>query len=226
MKKILIALWISSFDVSFAASTTISPAEKAKIVSTLNAARATPRVPSADMKRVKWDSFLESVMDAHRSQLMRPDWFLDANNLPSSYSYLFHDTCKSENMSVAGIFSFRVKQKACFNYNNCQANSPRGGYTSCYNTAVDPNRNCNWWWQYYPVMLNSNLETIACVRLGYPGPNAPHGQDNSFVCYGRWSNEGMNIPDGFPYQSGEACSACSSAYPTCIQNLCSPLSEN
>jgi len=68
---------------------------------------------------------------------------------------------------------------------------------------------CNWWWQYYPWLVRSDLAQVACAELPVPGPADLHDQPGSFFCYAVVT---APIDSDVPFLEGEACSKCPEGY--------------
>ncbi len=217
---------------------TITPAAGDLIVQAVNNARRRTVPPAADMQVVKWDAELASDLKKF-AERVGGGWFFaprgydggkngfDVMLYPEfktkypDYYYMLHDCTQSKKpYATLGIIKFRLRQKPCFDYNNCQTKG-HTGYRTCYASQRPKGVNCNWVMQYYPVLTQSNLSKMACVPLDYPGEGSK--RDMTFWCYGRYKKTANRLEStDQPYLSGEPCSKCPEDMPICVQGLCSP----
>lgn len=188
------------------------------LVNMVNSARRNVKVKAYAMPQVTWDYRLESAlkqavkdMDTewwfgsnslptarYNSQLlMRHEPF---NTTFPGYDFMIHDGCQSISTGVSRIFWMRaINQAKFFKYNLCAdtVQPSNWGYINSYfscagiNRTVTPlvsNEPWSWMWQYYPKIVNDDMDKFACMLLGSPGPNAAGGhRPNHFFCY--WGNK-------------------------------------
>jgi len=223
--------------------TTVSPQEAQSTVNLINSARRSVNPAAAAMPQVIWDFKLQAALDNFTLHV-NPAWWFDKNQTVARYNgevlmqfepfktqfpghgFMTHDGCMNNPKAITKNFAERIRQKDCFDYYKCPTTViPHIGYINNY---FDCNRYpypaklvsgtpCSWFWQYYPMIVNDNVKTMACLLTGHPGPNAD-GKDhvNHLFCY--YGNVKKQITEQ-PYVAGPSCSAC---LPTtkCKEKLC------
>lgn len=134
-----------------------------------------------------------------------------------NYDFMIHDGCQSISTGLTRIFNMRaINQAKFFKYNLCSDTNtvPAGtwGYINSYFSCAGINKNTtklvsnkpwSWMWQYYPKIVNDDMETFACMLLGSSGPNAAGGsRPNHFFCY--WGNKSHPQVGEKPYVAVQA----------------------
>lgn len=205
--------------------TFIPDSEIHNIVGMVNKARSNVKVPAYAMPKVHWNYDLQAALKravAHTD----PDWWFQKNQTKARYNgqvlmdyapfntsfpgydFFIHDGCQSDSRALSRIFQMRaLNQAKFFNYNMCSnVVLPSKGYINSYFSCADiPNKNnlvsnkaWSWVWQYYPKIVNDDVEDFACMLLGHQGPNAAGGyRPNHFFCY--WGKKSHPQTSEKPY---------------------------
>lgn len=149
------------------------------------------------------------------------------------YDFMLHDGCSSTTNAVSKIFWMRaINQAKFFKYSSCSDDvnfQPNWGYINSYFSCADIDRNKTklvsnvpwaWMWQYYPKIVNDDMDKFACMLLGNNGPNAdgkPH--TNHFFCY--WGNKSHPQTSQKPYVAIEPGQKPGAGCPgRVVKNLC------
>jgi len=230
--------------------TYISNGEIKRLVGMVNYARTHVKVGAYAMPRVTWNYDLEKDLKIAVKTMDPDWWFggdhaPDAryssqwlmryapfNTSYPDYDFMIHDGCQSMEGGVARIFWMRaINQAKFFKYNLCAdtVQPSNWGYINSYFSCAGINRNVtklvsnepwSWMWQYYPKIVNDDMEDFACMLLGKSGPNAAGGnRPNHFFCY--WGKKSHAQTSEKPYvaikdgqKAGDGCPG------KVVKNLC------
>lgn len=206
--------------------TTIPGHEIQSMVNMVNTARSNVKVNAYAMPHVTWDYTLEIALKKAVKDI-EPNWWFSMNQSKArynsqvlmdyapfntsfpNYDFMIHDGCQSSANAVSKIFWMRaVNQAKFFKYNLCSNTVlPTWGYINSYfscagidlnKTKLVSNVPWAWMWQYYPKIVNDDMEKFACMLLGAPGPNADGlSHLNHFFCY--WGKKSHPQTSEKPY---------------------------
>lgn len=220
--------------------TDIGESQIKRLVSMVNSARSNVKVQAYAMPKVEWNYNLEADLKK-AVKTMSPSWWFATNHSEARYNsqllmryepfntsyhdydFMMHDGCQSTSNGVSRIFWMRaINQAKFFKYHMCAdtVQPSNWGYINSYFSCAGINRNVtklvsnepwSWMWQYYPKIVNDDMDNFACMLLGRSGPNAAGGhRPNHFFCYwGRKSHAQVSekpyiaIEDG--QKAGDGC---------------------
>lgn len=212
-----------------------------RLVSMVNSARSNVRVQAYAMPKVTWNYQLENDLKIAVKTMPEDFWFggqhapgaryasqwlmryAPFNTSYPDYDFMMHDGCQSTQNGVSRIFWMRaINQAKFFKYHMCAdtVQPSNWGYINSYFSCAGINRNVtklvsnepwSWMWQYYPKIVNDDMDNFACMLLGRSGPNAAGGnRPNHFFCY--WGHKSHPQTTEKPYvaikdgqKAGDGC---------------------
>ena len=212
--------------------TDVGQGEINSVVSMVNYARSHVKVPAYAMPRVSWDYQLEAALKQAVKDIDTDWWFGSDNQPTARYNsqlllryapfntsfpgydFMIHDGCRNAANALQIIFRMRaINQARFFKYNLCSDTiQPNNwGYINSYFSCAGINRTVtplvsgepwSWMWQYYPKIVNDDMDKFACMLLGSPGPNADgKNHPNHFFCY--WGKKSHAQTSEKPYVAVE-----------------------
>lgn len=209
--------------------TDIGPGEIDKLINIVNHARSQVKVRAFAMPKVSWDYALQTQLNQAVLDIDTEWWFSKTQNKSRyngqvlmdyapfnkafpNYDLFMDDGCESISNGISKVFWMRaVNQAKFFNYKKCTdtLQHSKWGYVNNYFSCSGINRNVtllvsnkpwSWMWQYYPKMVNDDVDKIACMLLGRGGPNIDGGyRPNHFFCY--WGKKSHPQTSEKPYVS-------------------------
>lgn len=237
----ILGFHVAAEDKSTTAFTEINQKEINSLISMVNTARSKVVVSAYAMPKVTWNYNLAKDLQEAVKNMPTDWWFggehqpearynsqllmryAPFNTSYPNYDFMIHDGCQSTNNGVSRIFWMRaISQAKFFKYQSCSDTviNRNWGYINSYfscagidrnNTKLVSNESWSWMWQYYPKIVNDDMEDFACMLLGHSGPNAAGGsRPNHFFCY--WGHKSHSQVSEKPYtaikndeQPGEGC---------------------
>ena len=214
-------------DTRAAPYTAISQSEINSIVRMVNHARSNVKVPAYAMPKVTWNHALQADLEQAVRDI-DTEWWFGSESEPVArynsqllmrqapfnvsypdYDFMMHDGCRNAANALQIIFHMRaINQAKFFKYSSCSDTlQPTWGYINSYFSCAGIDKNVTklvsnvpwaWMWQYYPKIVNDDMDDFACMLLGSPGPNAdgkPH--TNHFFCY--WGKKSHPQTSEKPY---------------------------
>lgn len=235
----LLGVQIAS-EANAAPYTNIPQAEINAIVGMVNHARSNVVVPAYAMPKVTWNYALQADLQ-QAVKTLDPNWWFGGDSEPIArynsqllmrqapfntsypdYDFMIHDGCRNAPNALDIIFRMRaINQARFFKYKLCSDTvQPASGYINSYFSCSGIDRNKTqlvsgapwaWMWQYYPKIVNDDMDNFACMLLGAPGPNADGKNHlNHFFCY--WGKKSHPQTSEKPYvaikpgqKAGDGC---------------------